>query len=80
MRAMLTRFEELPINVRALILARLATEMKAAKAGSVHHLAKMQRSNVNVLWRAICRKAAQPACTIPIGAFGEVEFGRDLEI
>lgn len=65
---MLTRFEELPENVRALILAKLAAEMKSAKADSISHLAKMQRLDVRCLWRIICRKAAQPVCTIPIGA------------
>jgi len=65
---MLMRFEELPGNVRALILAKLATEMKSANADTIYHLAKMQRSDVHDLWRTICRKAAQPICTIPIGA------------
>jgi hypothetical protein len=64
---MLMRFEELPGNVQALILAKLAMEMKAAKARSIYHLAKMQRAHVGDLWRTICRKAAQPVCTIPIG-------------
>jgi hypothetical protein len=77
---MLTRFEDLPANVRALILAKLAAAMKSAKAASIHHLAKMQRSDVDGLWRIICRKAAQPACTIPIGLFEEAEFRRNLEI
>jgi invasion protein IalB len=64
---MLTRFEALPVNTRALILAKLAAEMKSAKAQSIYHLAKMQRSDVHGVWRIICRKAAQPVCTIPIG-------------
>lgn len=71
---MLTRFEELPVNARALLLAKLATEMRSAKAGSIHHLAKLQRSDVHGLWRVICRKAAQPVCTIPIGVFEELEL------
>jgi len=62
------RFEELPENVRALILAKLAMEMKAAKAHSLYHLAKIQKSEVSDLWHNICRKAAQPLCTIPIEA------------
>jgi invasion protein IalB len=77
---MLTRFEELPVNVRALILAKLAAEMKSAKADSIYHLARMQRSDVHGLWRVICRKAAQPVCTMPIGVFEETEFRRNLEI
>lgn len=77
---MLTRFEELPANARALILAKLAAAMKAAKADSIFHLAKMQRSDVHGLWRVICRKAAQPVCTIPIGVFEEPELRRSVEI
>jgi hypothetical protein len=64
--AMLKQFEELPENVQALMLAKLAIVMKAAKAHSLYHLAKIQRSEVSDLWRNICRKAAQPLCTIPI--------------
>lgn len=63
---MLVRFEKLPGNVQALILARLALEMKVAKAQSIFHLAKIRHSNVADLWRTICHKAAQPVCTIPI--------------
>lgn len=77
---MLTRFEELPVNARALILAKLAAEMKSAKAYSIHDLAKMQRSDVDRLWRVICRKAAQPVCTIPIGVFEEAQFRGTPEI
>lgn len=63
---MLTAFEELPGNVQALILAKLAIEMKAAKARSINHLAKMQRSDVGDFWRIICRKANQPVCSMPV--------------
>jgi hypothetical protein len=70
---MLLRFEELPGNVRALILAKLAIELKAAKAHSIYHLAKMQRSDVGDLWRTICRKAAQPVCTVPIGVLQKTD-------
>ena len=66
--AMLKQFEELHENVQALMLAKLAIEMKAAKAHSIYHLARVQKSDVSDLWRDICRKAAQPFCTIPIGA------------
>jgi hypothetical protein len=62
------RFEELPENVPALILAKLATEMKAARAHSIYHLAKMRRSNVGDLWRIICRNVSQPVCTMPLDA------------
>ena len=62
------RFEALPENVQALILAKLAMEMKAAKAHSIHHLAKTQKREVSEVWRTVCRKAAQPVCAIPLGA------------
>lgn len=65
---MLMRFEELPGNVQALMLAKLAMEMRAANAHSIHHLAKIKGSNVADLWRAVCCKAAQPVCTVPIAA------------
>jgi hypothetical protein len=64
---MLPRFEELPGNVQALILAKLAVEIKAANARSIHHLAIARRTDVRALWRIICRKAAQQLCTIPVG-------------
>lgn len=63
---MLRPFEELPRNVQALILAKLAIEMKAAKAHSIYHLARIRKSDVGDLWRTVCRKAAQPVCSIPI--------------
>lgn len=65
---MLMKFEDLPRNVQALILAKLAVEMNAARAHSIYHLAKMQKRDVPEVWRTICRKAAQPVCAIPIGA------------
>lgn len=64
---MLMPFEELPGNVQALILAKLAAEMKVAKANSIYHLAHIRRSNIGDLWRTICCKAGQPVCTIPVG-------------
>lgn len=64
----MTRFEDLPGNTRALILAKLAVEMNAQSARSIHHLAKMRETNVVNLWRSICRKAGQPLCALPIEA------------
>lgn len=62
----MNRFEDLPGNTRALILAKLAIEMSAESARSIYHLAKMRETDVVNLWRSICRKAGQPLCAPPI--------------
>jgi len=61
----MTKFENLPENVRALILAKLAAELAAHKSVNLYQLARTQRTNTMHVWRDICRKAGQPACTIP---------------
>lgn len=61
----MTRFEDLPGNTRALILAKLAIEMSAQRALNIYHLAKMRQTDVVSLWRSICRKTGQPLCTLP---------------
>lgn len=77
---MLKQFEELPENVQALMLAKLAIEMKAAKAHSIYHLAKMKKSALSDLWRNICRKAAQPLCTIPMEALEKPDQNESGEL
>jgi hypothetical protein len=63
------KFEDLPANVRALLLARLAIEMKINRCTSLHQLAKRQQTDVATSWGRICRIAKQPLCTVPeIGA------------
>jgi hypothetical protein len=62
------RFEDLPGNHQALILAKLALEMTARNVPSIHHLAKTRQTDLMGIWRSICRKAGQPVCTIPIAA------------
>ena len=64
----MTRFEDLPRNMQALILAKLAMEMDLHKSSSIRHLASKRATNVTGIWRDICRKAGQPTCTIPIEA------------
>lgn len=61
----MAKFEDLPENVRALILAKLAAELAAYKSINLYQLAKMQRTDLMHAWRDICRKAGQPVCTIP---------------
>lgn len=65
------RFEDLPRNHQALILAKLALEMNEQNAPSIHHLAKARQTDLMGIWRSICRKAGQPVCTIPIEAMDE---------
>lgn len=62
------KFEDLPGNQQALMLAKLALEMSAQSASNIHHLAEAQKTDVMGVWRAVCRKAGQPLCTIPIAA------------
>jgi len=65
------KFEELPGNHQALMLAKLALEMSAQNVPNIHHLAKAQKTDVMGVWRIVCRKAGQPLCTIPIAAMYE---------
>lgn len=62
------KFEELPANARALILAKLAAAMRAQNSASIHDLAQTRRTDVASVWRSICRSANQPVCTIPLDA------------
>lgn len=64
------KFEELPANARALLLAKLAVALRARNSVSIYDLAETQLIDVMSLWRGICRKAKQPVCTIPAEAIG----------
>jgi len=64
----MAKFEDLPDNVRALILAKLAAELAVHKSANLYELAKLQRTEMMHAWRDICRKAGQPVCTIPAEA------------
>lgn len=64
----MTRFEELPGNVRSLMLAKLAMEMRQLNAIDLRHLALLRRVSMTALWHGICRKAQQPVCSLPIEA------------
>jgi hypothetical protein len=64
----MTKFEDLPANTRALILAKLASELHGQESPSIYHLAKQRRTDLMGVWRGICRKANQPICTIPIAS------------
>jgi hypothetical protein len=64
----MTRFEDLPDNIRALILAKLAMELRMRGGNSLHDLARRQQTDVVDAWRRICRLSGQPVCTIPAEA------------
>jgi len=69
----MTRFEELPGNVRTLMLAKLAIEMRQLNAIDLRHLALLRRVSITALWHGICRKAQQPVCALPLGALPSIE-------
>jgi hypothetical protein len=71
MAAAMMRFEELPANAQALILAKLAMELRVHNTASIRHLAQTRKIDVMSLWRGICRKANQPVCTIPLDAMNQ---------
>ena len=64
------RFESLPGNVRALLLARLGMEMKVQRASNIHVLAKMHGTDVTGIWRKICLRVGQQICSIPNEVIG----------
>jgi len=70
MAGAIVKFEQLPANARALLLAKLAVALRARNSASIHDLAETQLIDVMSLWRGICRKAKQPVCTIPADAIG----------
>jgi hypothetical protein len=70
MAGVMIKFENLPANARALILARLALELKARNIANIRRLAQTREIDAMNLWRSICRKANQPVCTIPVDATG----------
>jgi hypothetical protein len=70
MAGAIVKFEELPANARALLLARLAMALRAQNTMSISRRAQTREIDVMSLWRSICRKAKQPVCTIPVDAIG----------
>jgi hypothetical protein len=69
----MTKFEDLPGNRQALILAKLALEMSTQNASNIQHLAKARQTDVMGVWRTVCRKAGQPVCTIPMAAMYQTQ-------
>ena len=71
----MTKFEDIPANAQALILAKLTSELRAQNSFSIYHLAKQRRTNVMGVWRGICRKANMPVCTVPVESLGPLRQG-----
>jgi len=57
-------------RAKVALARKLAVVLQAQNSASIHDLAQTQRTNVTSLWRAICRHARQPVCTIPLDAIG----------
>lgn len=70
MAGAIIKFENLPANARALILAKLAVALQKQNSASIHDLAQTRRTDVMSLWRSICRMAKQPVCSVPLDATG----------
>lgn len=70
MAGAILKCENLPANAQALILAKLALELRAQDTASIDDLVQIRRTDVVSLWRSICRKAKQPVCSIPLAAIG----------
>jgi hypothetical protein len=61
----MTKFEDLPLNIQALLLAKLGMEVSANRCVTIHELARRRRTDLMGAWRGVCRMAGQPPCTIP---------------
>ena len=56
----MTKFEDLPANTRALILAKLASELHGQESPSIYHLAKQRRTDLMGVWRASVARQTNP--------------------
>ena len=64
----MNRFEDLPPNVKALLLAKLAIVLKTNRCSSLYELAKRRKTDMTAAWRDVCQQSKQPACTVPQAA------------
>jgi hypothetical protein len=58
-------FDDLPHASRTLLLATLELEIAQAKCTNILDLAHKREVPIQDIWRDICRKTAQPRCTVP---------------
>ena len=61
----MNRFEDLPVNVRALLLGKLAIELERHRCVNLYELAKKWNTDITTAWRDICRLSKQLPCTVP---------------
>jgi len=59
------QFDRLPRTSRTLLLATLELEMAQAKCTNILDLAHKRHLSIDEIWRGVCRKTAQPRCTVP---------------
>jgi hypothetical protein len=59
------QFDRLPRTNRTLLLATLELEMAQAKCTNILDLAHKRHLSIDEIWRGVCRKTAQPRCTVP---------------
>lgn len=64
----MNKFEELPPNVRALLLAKLTIVLNTNRCASLYELAKRQKTDMATAWRGICQQSKQPVCALPQAA------------
>jgi len=61
----MVEFDKLPPKSRSLILATLSLEIASAHCTSIFDLARKRHQSMDELWRDVCRKTAQPHCSMP---------------
>ena len=61
----MTKFEDLPANVRVLLFAKLALELRTNRCANLYELANKQRTDMVSAWHRICRMSNQPICMVP---------------
>jgi hypothetical protein len=61
----MVEFDQLPQKSRSLILATLALDIASRNCRSIFDLALRRKQTVHDVWRDVCRKTAQPRCTMP---------------
>ncbi|MGH6771789.1 MAG: hypothetical protein ACRECO_22540 [Xanthobacteraceae bacterium] len=61
----MVEFDHLPPTSRSLILATLALDIVSRNCRSIFDLALRRNQTVKDVWRDICRRTAQPHCTMP---------------
>ena len=61
----MVEFDQLPQTNRSLILATLALDIATINCRNIFDLALRRKQTVHEVWRDICRRTAQPRCTMP---------------